>query len=66
MKRELHETFMLDLDYRIKEANKNASMHAASAATLQSLKDLYERRIDEAKPRDPPKPPPQSETGSES
>jgi hypothetical protein len=46
---ELHETFLADLSYRIKEANKNASMHAATAATLSSLKDLYERRIDEYK-----------------
>jgi hypothetical protein len=51
--KELHETFMLDLDYRIAEARKNSSMHNATAATLESLKDLFARRIEEHKRRTP-------------
>lgn len=41
----IHEILMADLDYQIAEANKNAAMHNSKAATLQHLKDLYERRI---------------------
>lgn len=41
----IHEIMMADIDYQIAEANKNAAMHNAKAATLQHLKDLFERRI---------------------
>jgi hypothetical protein len=44
---EPHETLMMDLDYRIAEADKNCAMHSATAATLRSLKDLFERRIED-------------------
>jgi hypothetical protein len=43
----LHEQFIADLNYRIAEADKNASMHAATASTLRSLKDLFERRTED-------------------
>lgn len=46
---EPHETFMIDLNYRIAEADRNCAMQAATAATLRSLKDLFERRLSEWK-----------------
>ena len=46
---EPHETMMMDLDYRIAEADKNCAMHAATAATLRNLKDLFERRLQDHK-----------------
>lgn len=41
----IHEIMMADIDYQIAEARKNAAMHNAKAATLEHLKDLFERRI---------------------
>ena len=41
----IQEILMADLDYQIAEARKNAAMHNAKEATLQHLKDLFERRI---------------------
>lgn len=41
----VHEIMMADIDYQIAEARKNAAMHNAKAATLEHIKDLFERRI---------------------
>ena len=41
----VHEIMMADIDYQITEARKNAAMHNSKAATLEHLKDLFERRI---------------------
>lgn len=41
----IHEIMMADIDYQIVEARKNAAMHNSKAATLEHLKDLFERRI---------------------
>lgn len=41
----IHEIMMADIDYQIAEARKNAAMHNAKAATLEHLKELFERRI---------------------
>jgi hypothetical protein len=43
--KEIHEIMMADIDYQIAEARKNAAMHNSKAATLEHLKDLFERRI---------------------
>jgi hypothetical protein len=43
----VHKVMMADIDYQIAEARKNASMHNQKAATLEHLKELFERRIRE-------------------
>jgi len=41
----IHELMLQDLNYKIAEADKNCSMHAATAATLRRIKDRFDDLI---------------------